>query len=104
VERRTHWLNAIDANCVLQERTFRNTAGRTYANTFVCTAQFEETCYEGNLKKLKFSAIPTKFLTFVVGYPPETRKIQLESCGTEEITEDAPPKKGRLGKKHIFGV
>jgi hypothetical protein len=53
---------------------------------------------------LKFSAIPTKFLTFVVGYPPETRKIQLESCGTEEITEDAPPKKGRLGKKHIFGV
>jgi hypothetical protein len=74
VERRTNWLNAIDANCGFKERTFRNTAGRTYTNTFVCQAHFEETCYEGNKKKMKLSAIPAKFPTFVVGYPRETRK------------------------------
>ena len=100
LERKTQWLNAIDANCGFKDRTFRNRKntniiGRTYDNRFVCQSHFEETCYEPNSSRLKSSAIPTKF-------PTPTRKRQLESCTVEEIAEDSPTKKGRLGKKRLF--
>ena len=107
LERKTQWLNAIDANCGFKDRTLRNRKntniiGKTYDNTFVCQSHFEETCYEPNSSRLKSSAIPTKFPTLAVFEPPETRKRKLESCTVEEISEDSPTKKRRQGKKRLF--
>lgn len=58
---RSQWLNLSNANSGFREVTFKLKTGRSYDNTFICQAHFEETCYEPNRRRLKRSVVPTKF-------------------------------------------
>lgn len=99
---RSQWLNSINVNSGFKEKTFRLMTGRSYDNTFICHVHFDETYYEPNKRRLKHSAVPTKFppISDVVCESATSRKRQVECCIMEVV--DTSSKKGRLGKNSII--
>ena len=101
---RSQWLNLINANSGFREKTFQLKTGRSYDNTLICRAHFEETYYEPNKRRLKHSAVPKKFppISDVVCESTSrkpSRKRQEECCIMEVV--DTPSKIRRLGKNNI---
>jgi hypothetical protein len=103
---RSQWLNLINANSGFREKTFHLKTGRSYDNTLICQAHFEETCYQPNKRRLKHSAVPTKFppISDVVCESTTSRqpsrKRKAECCIMEVV--DTPPKIRCLGKNNIY--